>query len=190
MKNTKMEHKGTLTIDGDRIVLRKFSQEDVEATLRNWAGDDKITEFLTWKSHKSIEDTQKVLGDWIVNYDDKSFYQWAIVLKEIDETIGTISSVQIDERVNKVRIGYCLGSKWWGKGYMSETLALIISFFFEEVKVNRVEDSHDPKNANSGKVMIKCGMSHEGTLRQVDKNNQGIADSAVYGILAEEYFDK
>ena len=39
----------------------------------------------------------------------------------------------------------------------------------------------------SGKVMEKCHMTYEGTLRQGGRNNQGIADLAVYSILREEY---
>ncbi len=34
--------------------------------------------------------------------------------------------------------------------------------------------------------MRKCGMTFEGTLRQADRNNQGICDACVYSLLAEE----
>ena len=36
------------------------------------------------------------------------------------------------------------------------------------VDVNRIESRHDPRNPNSGKVMKKCGMKYEGTLRSSD----------------------
>jgi ribosomal-protein-alanine N-acetyltransferase len=87
-----------------------------------------------------------------------------------------------------VHIGYCIGKKWWHKGITSEALLALIKYFFEKVGVNRVESRHDSNNQNSGKVMSKCGMKHEGTMRQADKNNQGICDYCEYGILAEEYF--
>lgn len=64
----------------------------------------------------------------------------------------------------------------------------IIPFFFEEVGANRIESQHDPNNPNSGKVMQKCGMQYEGTLRQADHSNQGIVDACMYAILAEDYF--
>lgn len=54
--------------------------------------------------------------------------------------------------------------------------------------MNRVESRHDPHNPNSGRVMKKCGMKYEGTMRQADINNQGICDFSEYGILAEDYF--
>ena len=48
-------------------------------------------------------------------YKNKDFYQWAIVLKEIDQPIGTISVVNMNDRLDIVHIGYCIGSKWWNR---------------------------------------------------------------------------
>ena len=69
-----------------------------------------------------------------------------------------------------VHIGYCISKKWWNKGITSEALKALIKYFFEEVGVNRVESRHDPSNPNSGKVMMKCGMKYEGTIREADIN--------------------
>ncbi len=98
-----------------------------------------------------------------------------------------MGAVAFNEKARSVEIGYCIGEKWWRRGYTSEALSAVIRFFFEEVGVNRVYSEHDPRNPNSGRVMEKCGMKYEGTLRQADFNNTGICDTCVYGILAEEY---
>ena len=184
-----MEHKGTVTLQTSRLVLRRFSAEDAEAAYRNWTSDDKVTEFLRWPTHRNIDVTKKVLNSWISEYDKSDYYQWAIVLKDRNEPIGTISVVDMDERTDKVHIGYCIGSKWWHKGITSEALAAIISFFFEEVKAGRIESQHDPDNPNSGAVMKKCGMKYEGTLRKADWSNKGIVDASVYGLIASDYFN-
>ncbi|MGF0110246.1 GNAT family N-acetyltransferase [Clostridium sp. SGI.024] len=186
-----MKDLGTKTIETERLILRRFKMEDAEAMYKNWASDAEVTKFLTWPPHSSNEVTKKVLQDWINNYEKDDFYQWAIILKENgEEPIGTISVVDKDEEVNMVHIGYCIGTKWWNRGVTSEALMAIIKFFIKEVGVNRVESRHDPNNPNSGKVMMKCGMKYEGTMRQADINNQGICDYSMYGILAKEYFQK
>ena len=92
--------------------------------------------------------------------------------------------------IKMVHIGYCIGQKWWCCGYTSEALKELIRFFFEDVCVNRIESRHDPRNPNSGKVMLKCGLKCEGTMRQDDINIQGVCDSVRYAILAEEYFNR
>lgn len=98
--------------------------------------------------------------------------------------------MRIDERINMVHVGYCIGKKWWNQGITSEAFASLIEFFFKEIKVNRIESRHDPNNPNSGKVMKKCGLIYEGTIKQGDWNNQGICDYSMYGIIAENYLKK
>ncbi|MEG0549324.1 MAG: GNAT family N-acetyltransferase [Coprobacillus sp.] len=148
-----------------------------------------MTKFLRWTAHQNVEVTKSLMSIWIDNYINKDFYQWAIVLKENNEPIGTISVVDQDEKLNLVHIGYCIGAKWWNKGITSEAFSAIISFLFEQVEVNRIEAQHDTKNPNSGKVMLKCGLKYEGTLREADINNKGnIIDVSMYSILAKEYY--
>lgn len=186
-----MKNLGTKTIETERLILRQFKIEDAEAMYKNWASDVEVTKFLTWPPHSNVDITKMILQDWISNYKNDDFYNWAITVKENgDEPIGSIASVDNDERVNKVHIGYCISRKWWHKGITSEALEALIKYFFEEVGVNRVESRHDPNNPNSGKVMMKCGMTYEGTIRQADINNQGICDYSMYGILAKEYLEK
>lgn len=185
-----MNHLGTVKIETERLILRKFTEEDVQAAFTNWTSDENVTEFLRWSTHSSIKITREVLNGWIKSYKNKNFYQWAIVLRELGEPIGTISVVDQNEKLDLVHIGYCIGSKWWNKGITTEAFAGIIPFLFEKVKVNRIESQHDPNNPNSGRVMLKCGMIYEGTLRQADYSNKGIVDAAMYSLLASEYYNK
>ena len=92
----------------------------------------------------------------------------------------------MNEDVSMVHIGYCIGRNWWHKGITSEALKAVMDYFFEKVEVNRIESRHDPRNPNSGKVMQKCGMKYEGTLRSSDWNNQGIWDACYYALLKSE----
>ena len=62
----------------------------------------------------------------------------------------------------------------------------VMDYLFDVVGVNRIESRHDPRNPNSGKVMMKCGMKYEGTLRSSDHNNQGICDACFYALLKSE----
>lgn len=182
-----MNHCGTETIETKRLILRRFSINDAEAMHRNWASDPEVTKFLTWPVHKSVEDSKEILKKWIPSYEQKDYYQWAIVLKEQgNEPIGSIAAVDQDDDTQKVHIGYCIGKNWWHQGIMSEALGAVIDFFFDRVGVNRVESRHDPRNPHSGMVMKKCGMKYEGTLRASDRNNQGICDACWYAILKTE----
>ena len=56
-----MEHQGTKTIETERLILRKFTADDLSAIFHNWTSDEKVTEFLRWPTHKSIDITKRVL---------------------------------------------------------------------------------------------------------------------------------
>lgn len=181
-----MKHCGTQTIETNRLILRRFELTDAQAMYRNWASDPEVTKYLTWPTHPSVEITTMVLEDWVKAYEQADCYQWAIVLKEIREPIGSIAVVKQDERVGMMHIGYCLGRAWWHKGIMSEALSAVMDFGFDVVGAERIEARHDPRNPHSGHVMLKCGMQYEGTLRMADWNNQGVCDAACYALLKSE----
>ena len=182
-----MKNCGTQRIETDRLILRRYVIEDADAVYKNWASDSEVTKFLTWQPHSSVEVSRGIIENWLKEYSDEKYYQWAIVLKDNgNEPIGDISVVHMKEDISMVHIGYCLGRAWWRRGIMSEALKAVTDFMFDTVEVNRVESRHDPMNPNSGKVMQKCGMKYEGTLRSADRNNQGICDACYYALLRSE----
>lgn len=182
-----LTHKGTQTIETSRLILRRAIREDAEPMFRNWASDPEVTKFLTWPAHSNIAVSEMVIGSWLQEYEKESYYQWMIVLKELDEPIGSISVVRQNDRVEEAEIGYCIGSQWWHKGIMTEALSAVIEYLFTEVGMNRVAARHDPNNPHSGGVMRKCGMKYEGTHRASDRNNQGICDAAQYAMTRSDW---
>ena len=180
-----LRHKGTQKIETGRLILRQAKIEDAESMFRNWANDPDVTKYLTWQPHGNIEVTKAVLTGWVESYEKDDYYQWMIVLKETGEPIGSLL-VSTVGRANSAHVGYCIGKPWWHRGYMSEALKAVMDYLFDEVGYHRVESLHDPNNPHSGNVMKKCGMKYEGTMRQADRNNQGICDACYYGLLASE----
>ena len=182
-----MEHLGTKKLETERLILRPFVLEDAEAMYRNWASDPEVTKFLSWPTYKSVEDANYILNIWVPQYEDMTFYQWAIELKELGEPIGSISVVNHDDLVEMAEIGFCVGKNWWGQGIMTEAAKSVINFLFGDVGVQRIEAGHDPNNPASGAVQRKCGLKYEGTLRRRIKSNQGITDLVMCAILKEEW---
>ena len=182
-----MNHKGTIQIETERLILRRFTIDDAPAMFKNWASDPEVTKFMTWPTHKDVGVSRWVLDSWIPSYEKDDYYVWAITLKENGtEPIGIIHGLPKDE-IEAVEFGYALGRKWWHQGIMTEVLHAVIDFFFEQVGVNSIRAYHDPNNPHSGMVMKKCSMKYEGTLRSADRNNQGIVDQCWYSILRNEW---
>ena len=180
---------GTVTLETERLILRKTIESDVEPMFYNWANDSRVTKYLTWQPYESVEQLRTSYHQYLMDNQDKpEFFDWKIVLKETNEPIGSIGVVKILEDINAVEIGYCLGYNYWHKGIMTEAFTRVIKFLFEEVGVNRIAACHDVNNPHSGDVMKKCGLKYEGTFRQGGKNNQGIIDDCHYAILKEDFY--
>ena len=181
-----MNHCGTFTIETERLLLRKFMVEDAEAMFQNWASDKEVTKFLTWPAYTRLDTAIHILNEWTASYEKPDFYQWAIVPKNLNEPIGSISVVSINEKTQMAEIGYCIGRPWWNRGITSEALSAVINFMFDQVGANRVQAKHDVNNPHSGLVMKKCGMKYEGTLRSAAVNNQGVCDVSIYALLKSD----
>lgn len=184
-----MKHLGTLTLETQRLVLRKTLESDYEPMFRNWANDRRVTKFLTWAPYESAEQLKNTYHQYLLDHQDQpDFYNWKIVLKASGEPIGAISVVHLRDEIEEAEVGYCLGYRWWHRGIMTEAFQRVIRFLFEEVGMNRITAKHDPNNPHSGDVMKKCGLRYEGTSRQAGRNSRGICDMSHYAILKEDYF--
>ena len=92
-----MKHCGTVTLETDRLILRRFTVDDAEAMFNNWASDPEVTKYLMWPTHTSVDVSRSVLEDWVPHYAEDNYYQWTIVLKETGEPIGSMAVVGQNE---------------------------------------------------------------------------------------------
>lgn len=183
-----MKHLGTKTIETERLLLRKTIDTDAEYMFYNWANDARVTKFLTWEPYENAQQLRESYHQYLMeNRDKPDFYDWKIELKSLGQPVGSIGVTVMQEDIEAVEIGYCLGYDWWHQGIMTEAFEAVIRYLFEEVDVNRIAAHHDPRNPHSGDVMKKCGLQYEGTLRQAGKNTQGICDIVMYAVLKEDH---
>lgn len=181
-----MKHIGTKTIKTTRLTLRRLELTDAEMMFGNWTGDDKVTRFLRWDAHKTIDDTKKMIQQWVDQYQHDSTYYWGIYLKD-GEMIGSIGITILSEYDFKGELGYKIGSRWWNQGYTSEAARAVIDYMFCNTDVERIASFSAIENPASIKVMEKVGMHHEGLLRHYYKTRDGFQDCALYGIIRKEW---
>ena len=183
-----MKHLGTIKLETERLILRRFKEDDANMMFLNWANDEEVCRHMTWTPHGNIDLTKYLINMWIDEYKNDNSYNWVIELKEENIIIGSISVVSVNENIKEAVIGYCIGKNWWRKGYTSEAFSKVIEFLFLDVGFNRIEAAHSVFNPNSGKVMKKCGLKYEGTLIQKGKNGNGnIVDMCYYGLTRKDY---
>jgi ribosomal-protein-alanine N-acetyltransferase len=149
-----------LTLETDRLILRPFELDDAESMFNNWANDEEVTKYLTWNTHKSIEETKQVLAFWVNQYEKEERINFAIVYKENNELIGGIDVVGYLEGVPV--IGYNLSRKYWNKGIMSEACKKVIELLFS-LNHEKIIIEAMVENIGSNRVIQKCGGVYDST---------------------------
>ena len=46
-----LTHKGTIQLETERLILRRFTSADDTTMFNNWANDPEVTKYLTWQTH-------------------------------------------------------------------------------------------------------------------------------------------
>lgn len=155
------------TISTPRLRLRKPLLEDATGVFESYASDPEVTRFLTWRPHESIADALSAMLSRLSCWENGSEFAWLITPQDEAGTIlGMISAIPDERHRWRWSLGYVLARRYWGNGYMTETVRSVISTLFEEPGVHRVAAAVDEENFASARVLEKAGMQREGILKR------------------------
>ncbi len=106
------------------------------------------------------------------------------------ELVGhlTISSVMLGS-LRGAAIGYWIGQRWAGHGYIPRAVAIACDFCFGELGLHRVEINIRPENAPSLRVVEKLGFRDEGLRKRYLHINGVWCDHRTFALTAEEIGD-
>ncbi|MDE6616048.1 MAG: GNAT family N-acetyltransferase [Lachnospiraceae bacterium] len=179
-----LNHKGTININTDRLLLRKFNIDDVETIYYTWASDKRVAKYTSWHAHENIDDTRAYVG-YMVGKNSLSDYNWIIELD--NKVIGSINVCYSDEETEIAGIAYLLAYKYWGYGYITEAAKAVIEFLFNSVQYRKIIAGCDSENIASCKVLEKIGMKREAVFREHIKRKDGSwGDDIQYGLLKQD----
>jgi [ribosomal protein S5]-alanine N-acetyltransferase len=120
------------------------------------------------------EDNIKDVLDEILNSSDDSFY-WVVREKQTDNFIGLVSLDPHHEGVY-LEISYQFLPYWWGKGYATEVVQVIINFALNGLNLSKVVAETQTANKSSCRLLESLGMKLERTIIRFG------AEQAIYSI--------
>ena len=157
-----VEHKGTQKINTDRLLLRKFNENDSREIFENWISDSEVSKYMVWNNQKNIQETERWLQKVISKYEQLDSYNWGIELKESKKLIGSISANKTDEIKDCYEIGYAIGREYWRNGYATESLKAVVEFLIKDVGIRKFLCRYAKENQASGSVIRKVGFEYKG----------------------------
>jgi 8-oxo-dGTP diphosphatase len=135
-----------------RLRLRAPRLEDADAIARLLA-DGTVARFTARIPHPyRREDAQAFIGG--LKTSDELV--WVLTAKSDESVLGAIGLAH-PEAPTGPALGYWLGRDHWGAGFMSEAVARVLRFAFEDLTAVKVRARAHPQNAASLRVLEKAG---------------------------------
>ncbi|MCY9381596.1 GNAT family N-acetyltransferase [Bacillus inaquosorum] len=175
-------------LESENLILSKIEEEHVQDVFSIY-DNDKVFEYCGIIPKHNIKTVHKMIGHFDRDYNKRSKIKWGIFLRKQENTlVGIIETMDFNQQVNMVTIGYYLAEEYWGKGIATESVSTMISFLFEKANVNRIQAEVMPANEASKKILLKNNFMKEGLVRQASYwSGKGVVDLEIYGILKNEY---
>jgi len=176
-----MNHIGTKILETDRLILRRFEEKDAEEIFLGFINQEDFLYYCN-KEKRSLEDEKQSLIRINEKYKQNNYYNWLITLKDTKNIIGSINLIPNDTN-NSVEFNYVIDDRYKNNGYMSEALLTVKDFCLKKLCVKRFQGCCSVKNLPSKRVMEKCNMQYEGTLRKYLKLKDGYHDMHMFSII-------
>ncbi len=155
-----------VTLETERLILRPLTVDDAEDVFE-WTNDERVTKYMSYPRHESIETTKWWLSSLKELPDDD--FQFGFVLKETGRLIGS-GGIRYSDKEKAWTFGYNIRFYCWNKGYTTEAAKRMIDFAYKEQGAREFIAEHAVDNPASGRVIEKCGLefSHYGEYSRLD----------------------
>ncbi len=171
---------------GNLVKLRAIEPSDWEHHFI-W---DKDSEMLRLVDRLYAPRSQEATKQWAekmslreVN-DDAYFFE---IENLASEHVGSISTHVCDARNGTFQYGVAIRREHWRKGYASEAITIVLRYFFEELRYQKVTTPVYSFNDASIHMHERLGFQLEGRLRRMIYTQGQFFDELFFGMTKEEF---
>ena len=171
----------------ERLSLRLIVESDLEA-IHQLQSIPEVDRYNTLGIPKDFEETKTVMAPLLeaTKKEKIDYYTFAIKQKNDDRLVGLIALVLGATKYNNAEVWFKLNPSFWGKGFATEALNLILDLGFNTLKLHRIEAGCAVDNVASRKVLEKAGMKLEGRKRKTLPLKTGWSDNFEYALLEND----
>ena len=161
-----------------RCVLNKLADTDYADVLGLYT-DEEVRKHLGGKIEEKqfrakFMDMAAAMGD---------LFYWVVREKESENFIGLVSLDQYHHGVNK-ELSYQFLPTYWGSGYATEVVAMILEYALRELKLSKVVAETQTANERSCSLLERVGMKLE------EKVVRFGAEQSVFSISTPKQVDR
>ncbi|WP_223693319.1 GNAT family N-acetyltransferase [Leifsonia poae] len=183
---------GAQEVATERLLLRPLNAGDLD-DVHEYQKLKDVVRYLYWEVHdheESAEHLKKRIAMRQLSKDGDGLI-YAVELPDPagghGRVVGDMSIFLKNAQFGQVEIGWVFHPAVHGRGYATEAAEAVLKICFDIVGAHRVFAQLDPRNEASSRLCERLGMRKEAHLRQNEIFKGEWGDTAVYGILDDEY---
>ena len=166
------------------IRIRKWKLEDKTALAENLNNQKVMDNLRDGLPYPYTENDAEGFIKAMLSADKDKTFAFAITADE--KVIGSIGVFRCDNiHCRTAEMGYYIGEKYWGHGYMTSAVRQTCEYVFENTDIIRIFAEPFAHNAASCRVLEKSGFVCEGILRSNAFKNGKIADMKMYALIKQ-----
>ncbi len=149
----------------ERLYLRRLEKRDLPR-VTELIGDWVIVQWLTHVPYPySLKDAEEFYEKVAVDYTHNVPGYFVMASKTDNLLMGAVGlhpAYGSKPKTDEIEVGYWLGKKFWGKGFMTEAVKAVVSIAFQRPLIQRMTSTTDPANQASQNILRKNGFDYLG----------------------------
>lgn len=173
-------------LETERLFLRRLNENDANEVFA-LRSNPKIMKYIPRPLAKTKEDALAHITLINEKIEDNTGINWGITIKGNDKIIGIIGHYRIQPENHRAEIGYMSLPEYYGKGFITEAIKVVVEYGFEQMNLHSIEAVIDPENKPSERVLQKNGFVKEAHILENELWEGKFWDTVIYSLLKRNF---
>jgi ribosomal-protein-alanine N-acetyltransferase len=165
-------------LESSRLVLRRPTQQDIDAIFERYASIEAVTRYVGFPRHRSRADTESFIARSDAQWTASPAGPYLITCRFTGAMMGgTGLQFEADQPPST---GYVLAEICWGRGFATEALGTMVELA-TRLRLPALRAMCHPDHRASQRVLEKCGFrtvgsrAIDGGFPNLDRSDAGVA---------------
>jgi ribosomal-protein-alanine N-acetyltransferase len=173
-------------LETQRLLLRRVGDNDAGQIFKLRSNPETM-KYVPRPLVKTNEEALQHIANIDAKIESNEGINWAITLKGTPEFIGIIGHYRIKPEHFRAEIGYMLLPEFRNLGIISEAVAEVVRYGFNQMNLHSIEAIIDPENWASAKVLENNHFVKEAHLKENEFYDGKFLDTVIYSLLKRNW---
>ncbi len=175
-------------LQSDELILCNITVSDLN-DLFDLVSNETLYKYSSSHAKKTKAAVYNMIAQFERDFNQKKAIYWGIHQKStFPKLIGLIEIFDFNKSLNMVTIGYMINEDYWGNGYASKSVQLVLKFIFSLGEINSVQALVVSENTKSIRVLMRNNFTYDGSIPKKFRPSNNVALNVdIYSIQKKDF---